>query len=500
MEWVRRVVITGATEYRRFQAQALKHRYALRFPELTGRKPSLIHKPDDEDRNLLDDVECELVAASKDAPAGLAKEVARFVGFKTATLTEIGYLRSGVWNEQTAMQQVEYLGLLFGALAASPSSPVAGAGVPRASLAMGMLIFPAVWDWYFQWRERRRGFFTAWEANMLQLGLALTRAGTGWLGQHPELADRLRPIPDLITPTDIASVQADWDGACDAFYRYGFARVGEIRRVARVHRDPFEPILPILEAESPLGEYRLIVQEVIRLMPDADRYPLAAAEAVRSILMLRLGLHLGLRQKNLWQLLLCLPGHPPTPERQLEIRKCGELRWLEREGAWEVFIPAVAFKNSGSSFFARRPFQFRLPDLEELYGYIETYIHRDRSILLGGFADPGTFFVKTVKRTSREPAYDQNSFYEAWRLIIQRYGIHNPYTQRGAIKGLLPHGPHSVRDVLATHILKQTGSYEQASYAIQDTPEVVARHYARFLPQDKAALAAQVLNQVWEAA
>lgn len=70
----------------------------------------------------------------------------------------------------------------------------------------------------------------------------------------------------------------------------------------------------------------------------------------------------------------------------------------------------------------------------------------------------------------------------------------------GAIKGLLPHGPHNVRDVLATHILKRTGSYEQASYAIQDTPDVVQQHYGRFLPQDKAALAARILNQVWEAA
>jgi len=64
------------------------------------------------------------------------------------------------------------------------------------------------------------------------------------------------------------------------------------------------------------------------------------------------------------------------------------------------------------------------------------------------------------------------------------------------MKGLLPHGPHNVRDVLATHILKQTGSYEQASYAIQDTPVTVARHYGRFLPQEKAALAAQVLSKV----
>lgn len=40
-------------------------------------------------------------------------------------------------------------------------------------------------------------------------------------------------------------------------------------------------------------------------------------------------------------------------------------------------------------------------------------------------------------------------------------------------------------------------SYEQASYAIQDTPDVVQQHYGRFLPQDKAALAARILNQVW---
>lgn len=150
----------------------------------------------------------------------------------------------------------------------------------------------------------------------------------------------------------------------------------------RVHRDPFEPIMCVLEADSPLAEYRKITDEIIKRLPDENR-------------------------------------------------------------------------------------------------------------------DPGTLFVKTVKSNSKDAAYDQTTFYEAWRLTIQRYGIYNPYTDRGAIRGLLPHGPHNVRDVLATHILKQTGSYEQASYAIQDTPDMVASHYGRFLPQDKAALAARILNQVW---
>src|SRR3546814_1635395 len=98
---------------------------------------------------------------------------------------------------------------------------------------------------------------------------------------------------------------------------------------------------------------------------------------------------------------------------------------------------------------------------------------------------------------SDRAAYNQNTFYEAGRLTIQRYGIYNPFTGNGAIKGLMPHGPHNSRDVLATHILKQTGSYEQASYAIQDTPEMVKAHYGKFLPQDKAAIAAEVLKRVW---
>jgi hypothetical protein len=77
----------------------------------------------------------------------------------------------------------------------------------------------------------------------------------------------------------------------------------------------------------------------------------------------------------------------------------------------------------------------------------------------------------------------------AWRLpddfsslpfstVIQRYGIYNPYTGRGAIKGLLPHGPHNLRDILATHILKQTGSYEQASpRPIGDIPHGASVHH-----------------------
>lgn len=493
LDWVNRVIISGSTDYRAFQAAAIKNRYAVRFRAFQG-------KGFPKKQPIAADVDQEMVSSVVDAPAELEREMAGLLKFKTATLTAFGFQRNGVWGEETASQKVEHLGLMFGALTAAADGPVCGFGAPLESLCFAMLVFPPVWDWYLQWREQRRGFFTKWEVGMLALLTSVVKADTGWIRQTPALADRLRPIEGLITEADIERVRGDWNGACDEMYRHARQRLKEIERVAKVHRDPFEPILPILEADSPVGEYRKITEEILRFMPDERLYPRPAAEAVRSFLMLRIGLHTGLRQKNLRELRICPPGRMPTSERNLEDMKCGELRWSARDQGWEILIPSVAFKNANSSFFGQKPFRLVLPDMAGLYEMIDAYVDRHRARLLASADDPGTFFVKTVKQSSTNARYDQTTFYDAWRLIIQRYGIYNPFTERGAIKGLLPHGPHNVRDVLATHILKKTGSYEQASYAIQDTPDMVQQHYGRFLPQDKAAIAAQVLNRVWDEA
>ncbi|MFA4939444.1 hypothetical protein [Brevundimonas sp.] len=482
LAWVRTNVLSGGTAYSQYHSAVSKHRFALRFDAEV--------LPQRRGRGMKGCV--ELVA-----PPELQREMIALIRFKSSTLTEIGYQRSGVWGDETAAQRGEHLALLFGALAASPSGEVKGFGANVEHLSFAHLVFPSVWDWYVQWRERRRGFFTGWEAEMLLLAAALTREKTGWIRQSPALADRLVPLDCLVSADDVDTARDDWEGACERLKVHALQRAREIGRVARIHRDPFEPLLPILEAASPVGEYRKITEEILRRMPDERRYPRATAESVRSLLMIRLGLHLGLRQKNLRQMLLCPRERTPTTERELERLKCGELRWSDRDEGWEVFVPCAAFKNAGSAYFSKKPFRLLLPNLGDLYLYLEAYVARHRAVLLAGASDPGTLFVKTRKRTSTNAAYNQTTFYEAWRLIIQRYGIHNPYTGRGAIPGLLPHGPHSVRDVLATHILKTTGSYEQASYAIQDTPATVQAHYGRFLPQDKAALAAVVLNKVW---
>lgn len=488
LDWVRTRIISGATDYRRYQAAAANQRFAVRFASMSGPKRNQARERNHDEAGII----C--------APKPLDNEMAELLRFKTSTFATFGMQRNGVWGEETADQKVEHFGLWFGAFAAPAESEVKGFGVDPTRLTFAMMVFPRVWDWYLQWRERRRGFYTRWETDLLSIITALTREETGWLRQMPRIADRLVEIDGLISQADIEEAKNDWNAACERMYRHAKRRIKEINRVARVHRDPFEPILPILEAPSPVAEYRKITEEILRRMPDERRYPRAAAEAVRSYLLLRIGLHTGLRQKNLRELLLCKRGALPTSERRLEDTKRGEIRWNSKEHGWEILIPSVAFKNANSSFFGAKPFRLILPDLGGLYEKIESYIDRHRKCLIGPADDSGTFFVKTAKITSTKSAYDQHTFYEAWRLVTQRYGVYNPWTGRGAIEGLLPHGPHNIRDVLATHILKQTGSYEQASYAIQDTPEMVARHYGRFLPQDKAEIAARILNQVWEAA
>ncbi|WP_352631243.1 hypothetical protein [Mesorhizobium sp. M0496] len=425
LEWVRRVIISGSTDYRKFQAAALKQRYAIRFPGITYGQSDAANdgyrvrreQQDDDGAQFTDP---DLMSGVIEAPPVLGMEMADLIRFETATLTAFGLQRNGVWGEETASQKVEHLGLMFGALAAHPRGPVRGCGVPMQHVTFGLLVFPSVWDWYVQWRERRRGFYTSWEVDMLRISLALTRKETGWLRQQPHMASRIRPINGLVSQTDIDRACGDWEDACNVYFKHATSRVKEIQRVARVHRDPFEPIMPVLEADSPVGEYRKITEEILRLMPDERIYRRPAAEAVRSFLMLRFGLHLGLRQKNLRQLMVSERGRLPRSERQLADMKRGELRWSEREKGWEVLIPSVAFKNANSSFFGSKPFRLILPNLGGLYEHIEAYIDRHRQVLLGGTEDHGTFFIKTVKATSKNASYDRNTFYEAWRLVILR--------------------------------------------------------------------------------
>ncbi|SCX34226.1 hypothetical protein [Agrobacterium rosae] len=81
LEWVRRVILTGAMDYRRYQALATKQRYAIRFPGVTYGGS---HRPMTSPRNVVDKSNDELedpdmLSGVIDAPARLALEMANLM-------------------------------------------------------------------------------------------------------------------------------------------------------------------------------------------------------------------------------------------------------------------------------------------------------------------------------------------------------------------------------------------------------------------------------------
>lgn len=493
--WIKANIVGCHTEYGRRHSLMTQYGFAVVFPKLReslgGRVPKGRYRSRQRARDLAGGY------GTIEAPARLSTEMQALVSHKTDLLPKLGFRRHLRWSFRTAQVSVRHLGILLGALAAAKESPVAGLGVPPEKLSLALLVYPSVWDWFLRWRERKRGFFSATETISLYLGKTLLRKHTGWIRQYPRLANNLRPIRGLVSQADINLARENWGAACDAGFDYVMDRLPEMLRARRRHRDPFEPIVPILNADEPLKEYKKIADEVRKDIPRKLSNDVQAAIAMRSYILIRLLMHLGIRQRNARELLVCAKSQKPHSANQLEVMERGELRWNDVARSWEVYIPAVAFKNGKSSYFRGRPYRTLLPNIDGFYGLLERYISHYRPILVGKFPDSNTLFVKTGVSATRCGAFDSITFYTAWKTIIRRYGIYNPYTKRGAIKGLLPHGPHCIRDVIATHVLKKTGSYELAGFAIQDTAESVANHYARFLPHEKAEQAAKLLDRVW---
>jgi hypothetical protein len=489
-------ILPCSTDYGKYQRDHSKTKFSVVFPTLPralGGREWMGHLLKREDL-----VEKFDAGGTILAPERLTQEMAELVAYKTAVLPPKGLRRRRRWAKTTAKMQVFRYGTVLGIFAAAQNGDVKGLGVSPRHLTLGLFVFPEIWEWYLRWYLKRRGFFTQSEISVLYEVKSLTRNPTGWVRQHPELSRQIRPIPRVLSATDVQHARRNWEAVCDDAFNYACDRVVEINPTLRRHRDPFAAILPVLAASSPLREYKKIGNEILRRMPDEKTRPMETATAVRNYVMFRLALHMGTRQRNLRELLLCQPGAKPRETRQLEALERGELRWNENAKTWDVFIPAVGVKNGASSFFDRGAYQLRLPNLDNLYYWLEIYIKRHRPRLLRDCPDPGTVFVRSLREKSPNREMNVVSFYSAWKLMIQRYGIYNPYTKRGAIKGLLPHGPNAVRDVLATHLLKKTGSYELASFAIQDSMMAVVKHYARFLPHEKIARAAHELNKVWQ--
>ena len=284
---------------------------------------------------------------------------------------------------------------------------------------------------------------------------------------------------DLRQPEELSAVFSEerqnelvsnWVGCCTEAARSYKKIASEVDEQAEVSRDPFEPLLGFLNDDNPRQAYYNAILSMDNHYPDAGRYPIPFHAHRRDCVLMRLILILALRRKNMAQL-------------TYRTNNKGSLRFVD--GLWMVIISQKEFKNSESSFFKSGNetggYVRVIPDENGLYQLIQDYISESRAYLLGG-KKSSSFFV-----TSRSADCSEDTFSQIFRNITQEFLAHNPYKVPG-VPGVMPHGPHAVRAVVATDIVKKTGRFDVAATAIQDTEAMVREHYGRFLTEDKHRL------------
>lgn len=502
-KWMKENMLGGATEYRRYSRAASSIPFQIKL----GKEPLVQSNAGIGPQSDPSEALTNLGAPAPHiipAPPRLQLEFCQLISFKTSSISDGNYKRSGTWNDSTADLIRLNFGLLFGALHAPADGPVQGLGVPQDNLALALLVFPGLWDWYLQWRKDRRGSFNAAEITILNYARGWHRRKTGWIAQNPSLIDNVKPIVDqrtqktIVSLSEIERARSNWKSACKKIYKRLLQLVRDVRGHIEKARNSFDAIRTVLHSEEPMRVYKKIADEILLRPVALASGKFGQAEKVRSYLMIRIPCEIGSRSKNLRQLLVCPRGKRPHSLNELSALKRGEFRWSDEENAWEVIIPKSAFKNSRSKYFKLGPFRKVFKYDTILYDMIDAYINIHRLTLLNGRKDSGTFFVTRPKGGIGDASYGCQTFYTAYANIIRTYGIYNPFTGKGAIAGLLPHGPHSVRDVRATHMLKITGSYEQAAYSIQDDPITVELHYAEFGPHDREKIVSKVLDPIWD--
>jgi hypothetical protein len=418
-------------------------------------------------------------------------EIDSLLDFKTSDLSPVGLQRNKKWKPETAATNEEHLMLFFGTCR--------DLGVPNSMLSFSLVFAPLLIDAYIKWRVDRRGGYTTAMLNQLELLQAFLSAEVGFMRQQPLFGQPLRRLPGLVREDDIPTTEADWDAACERARKHIHTRIKEVEAKTKdtKGRDPFLAIAPVLDSVAPAATYYRIVLEIRRRIPD-DTYPVRRAEALRALVVFRIGLATGFRQRNLRELLVNIDPASPTPMQRLREIRAGELHW--NGSRYVIRMPRAAFKNDVAKALMGSERDFVLADRDGLYDEIEAYLAARRD-LLGDVDDPGLLFVKSCAGTrAKDAAYDQTGFYEMFRAAVVTYGIYNPWRGEGAIEGLRPHGPHpAFRDVPATHLVKTHpgAGVGMAAAFLLDSSETIRDHYARFIPADEhGAIAAIIADDI----
>lgn len=350
-----------------------------------------------------------------------------------------------------------------------------GTGLVAEDLTLAWLAVRGTVEKLLDFRQVRSGAHSGATETFINAFGSLLQPKSGWLWLHPELAGRLPERHQR-------SVQAagEWESYCAEVHKELRKALASLKRHREIKktRDPMLPILPILNLPEPLSALNHALNlHRADLEARSQAYKLFSknqATGWRDHLLISLLARFPLRAKH-WGLLTYKEDGT------------GHLQKHPSNG-WQLVIPYEDFKNvrNEAVFPPNAPnlaltLRFnQAASLQQLIPVLEFYLEHARPILAAN--GPLLFPKKEGKAMTALDLF--------FRIQDWTHEYLSQHSSRGrGIKGVHAFGPHAFRDIVATHIIKTTGSVTQAANILLDGEETVKRHYARFLPEDRLKLA-----------
>lgn len=313
--------------------------------------------------------------------------------------------------------------------------------------------------------------------------------------EFEDLFSRVQVDRPLMPPELVAAAATDWVATC-AMTRNRLSNLGYyLARFIDKGRDPMVAIDVIVRSKDPMSFLREILEAAQAEIPDRRLKPYEHAVAMRDILLFALLSLTGLRSKNLRHIL-----YDPGGGGHISLVSPEDANGADGADALLINIPWQNFKNLGSSHLFGRDgnkmdYQRRLEDWYNVVPLFQHYVDKCLPYLVRTFAErlrnaaePADLEAGLVKQSTRAlfptPSLMLMGVDDLNRIchdLTARYHVIDPKT--GLVRpGRMMFGPHAVRDVLATHVIKASddeGRWEIAADLLQTSVEMVKERYTK---------------------
>lgn len=309
-----------------------------------------------------------------------------------------------------------------------------GRGMTPDRLTLGLFADKTLLMLHLEWLIERAGTIHGGAGFFVRCAAMLCHPATGYLVTRPDIGQRMGfPSADAWRE-HLAGVQR-W------LRKEIEPKLVAAHKVNGRSRDQEKTIGPILAMARPLDALAHIVKKLEASLSSTDG--LDEQRAARDVMLVSLLISNPLRALNLKRLTY-LPDNT------------GHLRQTA-EGGWKLFIPRFEFKNIHGAA-KNRDYDMEIDPA--VWPFISRYLRTYRPMF--GLNRPELVFV-SEKNPAREWKGLNKRFREITRTLLRGSG------------GI---GPHSVRNMYATQVIKQTkGDYIAAAEALHDEPETVKENY-----------------------